>query len=107
MRLQQLKLWCKQCPFYRVPDHGSCHGMCRPMQTCYVMNLPYGRDSVKLVTSLQIEIQSLKYVGKSKSKFNGRSLTTKKVRCKQQIYIYIYIYIYGAWDDVVVKALLY
>jgi hypothetical protein len=87
---------CRRCscgvssvPFIVSPITVSCHGMCRRMQAFYAMNLPYRMDSVQLATSLQIEIQSLKYVGKSKSKCNIRLLTTKNVRCKQQLYIYV------------------
>jgi hypothetical protein len=28
------------CPFYPVPQHGSCHGMPRRMQIVYALKLP-------------------------------------------------------------------
>jgi hypothetical protein len=33
----------KRCPFYRVPEHGHCHGISRRIQTFYVMRLSFWR----------------------------------------------------------------
>ena len=84
--MEEMKPWVER-PFYSVPDHGSCHGTCRRMQGFCVMNLPYRSDFEQLTPSMQVEIQSLKYIGKSKSKFSGRLLTTETVRCRQQVYV--------------------
>jgi len=53
--LQQLYPY-EWCHFYGVPDHGSCHGMSRPMLAFYTIEAAVLRDEIKRTSCIFVPL---------------------------------------------------